>query len=218
MPPCRRALGQGLRRRRRRRVRREHRLSAGIAAAPTPSARRADGAVKTAPSSSATCIPNGGKDCSLTRRPALVDAPEAITVVEGSGGQATPAVVAAAAAAWPVRTGAFEPKAVGAAQAPRGATACADRMPRGLDGALAPASAERGGPAAATAATAAPSPRTEQRIAAAERRTGAPPSVCRRVIAVDCAVAPAACGMAERGEGGGGGGRARRQVTMKGVA
>jgi len=37
-------------------------------------------------------------------------------------------------------------------------------------------------------------------------------------LAVDCAVAPAACGMAEGGEGGGGGGRARRQGPMKGVA
>jgi len=35
--------------------------------------------------------------------------------------------------------------------------ACTNRMPRGRDGALAPASAERGGPAAATAATAVPS-------------------------------------------------------------
>jgi len=96
--------------------------------------------------------------------------------------------------------------------------ACADRVPRGRDVTLALASAERGGPAAATAATAAPSPRAEQRIAAAERRTGAPPSGRRRTINFDCAVAPTACGMAEGGEGGGGGGRARRQGPMKGVS
>ena len=207
-----------MRRRRRRRVRREHRLSAGTAAAPEPLARRADGAVNTALSSAAKCTPNAGKDYSLTRRPAFADAPAVIAVVASSGGQATPAVVAAAAVAWPVRTGAVEVEAVGAACAPRWATSCADRMPKGRDGALVPSSAEMGGPAAATAAPAAPSPRAEQRIAAAERRTGASPSGCRRATAVDCAVAPAACRMAERGEGGGGGGRARRQLPKKKVA
>ena len=122
-PPCRRARGQGWRSRRRRRGRREHRLSAGAAAVPAPSARRADGTVHTAPSSAATCTPTGGKDFSPTRRPALADAPAARTVVAGSGGQSTPAVTAAAAAALPVRTDAVGAKAVGAARAPRGATA-----------------------------------------------------------------------------------------------
>jgi len=141
-----------------------------------------------------------------------------MTVVTGSGGRATPVVVAMAVAASHVRTGAVKAKAVGAARAPREATACAERMPRGRDGALTPALAERGGPAAAIAATAVPSAHAEQRTVAVEQRTEAPPSGCRRAIAVDCADAPAPCGMAAKSEGGEDGGRARRQVSMKGVA
>jgi len=106
--------------------------------------------------------------------------------VAGSGGQATPAVAAAAAAALPVRIGVVGAKAVGAARAPRGATAP-----------VAP-----GGWA----------------VSAPTRGSAAKWGAQAAALAVDCAVAPAACGMAEGGEGGGGGGRARRQGPMKGVA
>jgi len=106
--------------------------------------------------------------------------------VAGSGAQATPAVAAAAAAALPVRIGAVGAKDVGAARAPRGATAP-----------VAP-----GGWA----------------VSAPTRGSAAKWGAQAAALAVDCAVAPAACGMAEGGEGGGGGGRARRQGPMKEVA
>jgi len=217
-PTCRRARKPYWRRRRQRSVHSEHSLFTGTTAAPTKSARHGRGVYDTAPRSPVTCTDNRGKYCSLSRRPALADAPAASTVVPGSGGPATPAVVPAAAAARPVRTDAVKSKTAGVARASRASTACANKMPRGRDSVLAPASAEWGGSAAVIPAPAALSPRAAQCIAVVERRTKALPSGGQRGIAVDCAVAPAPCPKAEIGEGGEGGVHAHWQQPTAGLA